>query len=74
MNFRTLALSYRFVLMAALIIVDLLMFKYLINGVTGEDQISAAVAGLIGTLIGAIATTISIGARDFFTTDNNIPS
>jgi len=64
-EYRRLALTYRFFLMTLLVGADVLMFRYLIDGLT-HDSIAPAVAALIGGLITGISTALGLGARDFF--------
>ena len=63
----TAKLGLQYLLMLVLVGVDAFMFWYLIRRVSdGVSAIDPAMAALIGTLAGSIATAIAMGIRDLF--------
>jgi len=57
-------------LFAALIAADLVMFYFLITGLIG-GTLSPEVAAIIGTIVGAVTTSLVMASKDFFNPNDN---
>lgn len=63
-----LQLLLQFAVLTLLVAVDAGMFWFLIDGliIENEVQMDPAIAALIGSLAGAVTTTITLAGRSFF--------
>jgi len=72
----TAKLFLQYALMFLLVLVDAAMFWFLAAGLVvgpGETPLDPAIAALVGSLAGAITTSIGLGAKDLFTLEDNRP-